>query len=459
MQGIESLPYEVKTQPLDVKGGIADYQQAAKMLAEFGREGDIYIVHAAEGETVVPLEVLQANPRMKNMIFKQMKDMGLEPERYIVGNQLNSLNPITGAPEFFFKKLWKGIKKVFKKLAPIVLPIVAPFLLPAMPLAFAAGLGSLTAGLATGQSFGDSLKGALITGGIAGAGNVLAGGKFLGTASNPTGGGISSLNKASKFGFKGATLSPSKIIQNAQGYGAALSAAKTSAGGVGGGGTINMIDGMPQGPVTSATRPISGGVVSTAGNVPSKEGFFTKYFSPNRSSIQPATKLAKAQAAAKEAGTVLTDDAVSKILTSSPSLVEKYTPLAVAGLGATALVNPKPEQPTMPETVFDGPSADELLRDDITSGRFQYAFDPAKFFGNNPFYQTQANTPTTMPTMVAGGGEIKGEGTSTSDSIPAMLSDGEFVFNAKAVRGLGNGDRKAGARKAYRMMKQLEAMA
>ena len=90
MQGIESLPYEVKTQPLDVKGGIADYQQAAKMLAEFGREGDVYIVHAAEGETVVPLEVLQANPRMKNMIFKQMKDMGLEPERYIVGNQLNT---------------------------------------------------------------------------------------------------------------------------------------------------------------------------------------------------------------------------------------------------------------------------------------------------------------------------------------------------------------------------------
>jgi hypothetical protein len=33
----------------------------------------------------------------------------------------------------------------------------------------------------------------------------------------------------------------------------------------------------------------------------------------------------------------------------------------------------------------------------------------------------------------AGGGQIKGLGTSTSDSIPARLSDGEFVVNAKSV--------------------------
>ena len=36
-----------------------------------------------------------------------------------------------------------------------------------------------------------------------------------------------------------------------------------------------------------------------------------------------------------------------------------------------------------------------------------------------------------------GEGEIQGPGTETSDSIPAMLSDGEFVFTAKAVKQLG----------------------
>ena len=57
------------------------------------------------------------------------------------------------------------------------------------------------------------------------------------------------------------------------------------------------------------------------------------------------------------------------------------------------------------------------------------------------------------------GGESKGPGTGTSDSIPAMLSDGEFVMTAKAVRGAGGGDRREGARKMYQAMDRLEAMA
>ena len=36
-----------------------------------------------------------------------------------------------------------------------------------------------------------------------------------------------------------------------------------------------------------------------------------------------------------------------------------------------------------------------------------------------------------------GSGEVDGPGTGTSDSIPAMLSDGEFVFTAKSVKQIG----------------------
>jgi hypothetical protein len=53
-------------------------------------------------------------------------------------------------------------------------------------------------------------------------------------------------------------------------------------------------------------------------------------------------------------------------------------------------------------------------------------------------------------------GAINGPGTEKSDSIPAMLSDGEFVMTAKAVRGAGNGSRRAGAKKMYALMHQLE---
>jgi len=69
------------------------------------------------------------------------------------------------------------------------------------------------------------------------------------------------------------------------------------------------------------------------------------------------------------------------------------------------------------------------------------------------------------------GGFIEGPGTGTSDSIPAkiyqnggpvqeaMLSDGEFVMTADAVRGAGGGDRGAGAAKMYEMMNRLERRA
>lgn len=53
-------------------------------------------------------------------------------------------------------------------------------------------------------------------------------------------------------------------------------------------------------------------------------------------------------------------------------------------------------------------------------------------------------------------GAISGPGTETSDSIPAMLSDGEFVMTAKAVKGIGGGSRRAGAKKMYALMHQLE---
>jgi hypothetical protein len=53
-------------------------------------------------------------------------------------------------------------------------------------------------------------------------------------------------------------------------------------------------------------------------------------------------------------------------------------------------------------------------------------------------------------------GPINGPGTGTSDSIPAMLSDGEFVFTAKAVRNAGGGSRRKGARRMYALMKKLE---
>jgi hypothetical protein len=53
-------------------------------------------------------------------------------------------------------------------------------------------------------------------------------------------------------------------------------------------------------------------------------------------------------------------------------------------------------------------------------------------------------------------GAISGPGTGTSDSVPAMLSDGEFVMTADAVRGAGGGSRQQGMNNMYKMMRMFE---
>jgi len=67
-------------------------------------------------------------------------------------------------------------------------------------------------------------------------------------------------------------------------------------------------------------------------------------------------------------------------------------------------------------------------------------------------------------------GQIEGPGTEKSDDIPAMLSDGEFVVNAAAVRGIGNligkkkpkskiDQRREGARTMYALQQAGEKAA
>lgn len=63
--------------------------------------------------------------------------------------------------------------------------------------------------------------------------------------------------------------------------------------------------------------------------------------------------------------------------------------------------------------------------------------------------ELEAIIPKLVATEFTEDGEVEGPGTGTSDSIPALLSDGEFVFTAKAVKSLG-------VDKLRSMMKQAE---
>jgi len=428
---IASLSYDVtNANPI----GLATLENASKMLADFGRNGDTYVVHAKEGETVIPMEVLDNNPRLKDMLFQQMRDLDLDPYRYIVGNELNSINPDTGQPEFFIKKLFKGLKKVVKKVAPVVLPIAAPFLLPTMPLFLSTGIGTLAGGLVGGQKPQDALRNAIISGGLAGLGNMAFGqGGFTGSAVDA-----------------GLVSAPKPPVQ---------------------GGLIEK--GFPTGLQGQQDTGILQTLKKGAGDaVDSVSGFYDKYISPSRESIMPTKdaimKSAKETAQGKydtfkELGVELSKDKKQDILIDAlktaktdlaPSAFQKYAPIGgLATLGLYGLDKAGLPIFTVPEEDMGPAPLTGLDLLEMDPDRFKFT----NFYGNNPYYQNRVAVGE--PVERAEGGEIVGPGTATSDSIPAMLSDGEFVMNAKAVRGAGGGDRQQGAKRMYQMMKKFERVA
>lgn len=154
--------------------GIAQFPALTKKMAAMGREGDDVVAHLQTGELVIPLALIEQDDDLKESIFQRLRDMGVEdPERYVVGSGANSINPETGAPEFFLKKLVKsvvkGVKKVVKsvvkvvkKVAPIILPIALAFT-PLGPI-YGAALGSGIGTLIQGGSIKDALKSALVAG-------------------------------------------------------------------------------------------------------------------------------------------------------------------------------------------------------------------------------------------------------------------------------------------------------
>ena len=165
--------------------GIASYEKIAANMASMGRFGDDSVAHLETGEIIVPRALVERNPELKESIFKNLREAGIDnPERYVVGSSQNSINPDTGLPEFFLKKLVRGIKKVFKavkKVAKVVVPIIASVLLT--PIVGPVAAGAITGGISTlaqGGNLKDALKSAALGGALGGVAAKLQGGDIFG---------------------------------------------------------------------------------------------------------------------------------------------------------------------------------------------------------------------------------------------------------------------------------------
>lgn len=80
-------------------------------IAKKGRGTDTVLGHLTKGELVIPREML-ASKELKKVLKKAFDAAEADMDAYIVGNAKNSINPETGHPEFFFKKLKRAFKKV-----------------------------------------------------------------------------------------------------------------------------------------------------------------------------------------------------------------------------------------------------------------------------------------------------------------------------------------------------------
>jgi len=435
------------------RGGIASLKPMAREMAAAGRNGDTMVAHISPVEA----QILR---------------------RY--GGSA-TINPQTGAPEFFLKKMFKSIGKAVKKFASStvgkIITTVALGFLVGPAAASMLGVGS-AAGVAAVSGF------------VGGAGSTLLGG--------------GNLKSALKAGAIGGLVAGAGTVAT-RGMGALQSAPKTTAGATASPAAVSTAEGLtrtPLGAPTDVAAPVAPAAPTLAAGytpapLPAAAPAAPPATGPIASSVQSAFNLPSAgpatlasgytppampafQAPAAAPPTLIDriagarkaiwekiSPAAIKEANPEAGLLRQYGPLAATGLGIMALTGAGEEEPqTIPEGFED-------FSKGISPGQRLLAAEPQRYGLNFGGVQTlatpEAYNPYTFyaPRRAAHGGSmdkkfprkngpINGPGTGTSDSIPAMLSDGEFVFTAKAVRGMGNGSRRAGAKKMYALMKKLE---
>jgi len=270
-------------------------------------------------------------------------------------------------------------------------------------------------------------------------------------------------------------------------------------------------------PVVDRSTMSPGAMYERASNAVT--GSYDEYLSPSRPSVQQAEQNALLKAdqavadyqATSARPTQAGAEAAWKTAydANSPGFFTKYAPMAGAALGVTYLAGgfdaPAPDDKPVYDPAYTGT---DYMRDNpqaFSGSLYNYqspgagAYDPYRAttyaggqgaaapgvvaptgimqaqyspeYGRRQMQQSiqRYYSPfigTSAPIMAAKGGSIRnfprktgpinGPGTGTSDDIPAMLSDGEFVFTAKAVRNAGGGSRRKGAARMYKLMKSLE---
>lgn len=384
-----------------------------------------------------------------------------------------SVNPETGLPEFFLKKVWKKVKKIAKPLASIA-QIALPFIPgvgPIASIALGAGLGGITGGLK--GALGGAATGA-IGGGLAGkmgtkigigkmGGNVLAGalggagGGVKGIASGALTGGIAGglgeqlagklpgnmdprLKTALANGLLGgaaAGVGGGDPMMGALGTGMASYFTKQGQYGPNGAGGQGA---LPTGGLADSATPLDDVSTSNYGTAPAGANLAV-----------PDSLLAQVKRIGAPTAAQMSMAAIPAAAAGAGALASKKK--KKADPWANLMTDPNSYLPSTFNAKLPDPSGiyKNLGRRDLSNlteeDWLNSGFQPERAYVN---YATGYKRGGKI-----GKGEgskakresfaVQGPGTGRSDDIPAMLSDGEYVVDAETVALLGDGSSKAGA--------------
>lgn len=429
-------------------------------IAALGRDEDNYLAHVARGEMVVP-PIISDDTRQR--LYKEMMAVGLDPNEYTVGAGM-SINPITGQPEFgWLKKVAKSVKKVVKKVAPVAAVIPGPW----QPFAAVYNKGNAALKLAKGEGgLGDILT-------LTAGGNQKIFGK--GGALDQIKSGTGILNPsfvADNFRYELGSFagSPGEYIKNIgqAAYEDYASPFKSFFGGQQAPEGLEPI--MSTDPNTGAT--VLQGYKDAAGNMYSvDEGM--AFMSGEGGGL--LGRIGQGIGSILGGGGPTGTEAGSFFGMKTPGYIKgiedtlkgeglfggsggggglgglmggNMGAALVAGLlGKAAYESAQKREKGLAETplvTMDPLGRYQLSKALGTGGtREEFGLGPApqalefNMGGEARQYFNQGGLAMVKELDMRDGGESSGPGTGTSDDIPAMLSDGEFVMTAKATRGAG----------------------
>lgn len=454
----------------------------AQELRAQGMEEDTELAHVRLGEVILPPEFLD-DDEFGTAVEKKFEEAGINPEEAIVGG-IGTLNPNTGLQQFFLKKIAKGLKKVVKKVAPI-----AAFI-PGVGTALGGVLGGI-GGLATKiPGIGGALGslGSTVAGGIANLGipgissiaggttggfggiadalttksGLLGGGMFGETGSTFLGGPEAGKGLANRLGLGSGTAAQVEAFQKAQNAQTLLNNLTPAQRAVMDPKQIQYLENLAAGGKStgfmSNVASIFGGgqqqqLYDAQGNPVKTKGGIANILGGGGGGggLGDFAKVAGIGALATGLGKLAYEDAkkqkgvaLTPMVTMSPT--GRYNIEAeIARRMGQARPNPV-EFGLLPEgtlPVLSGGQprmaslggAIEELEGGMARGMMRGGIMAFAQGGAVAMQEGGELDPGSFPRM---DGDINGPGTEQSDDIPAMLSDGEFVMTARAVRGAGS---------------------